>query len=534
MVNLPRIHVLLALSILAGCAQVKEITGGERDTTAPHLTISVPAQGSIGYNGDRIILQFDERVVLERPGDRVLISPPLEVPPTYKQTGPREVTILLNAPLRADVTYVVSLGEAVKDLTEGNPADVDLFFATGQVLDSARIMGTVLNAYTGAPEKEVMVLLYAEADSTFRKGRPLYATRCDAEGKFRFPHLPAAPFVVNALRDKNANYRYDLPNEEIAFHSTVVNATMDSMPAPLTLRLFQELPSRQLLREAGTQADLSLRLVLARPAQELTLRDVARTGGQLTWTNEWSAGRDTVVLWPSDTVALSEGRFEVSTEAGVLDTIRYRQPLRPRFNLQVTPSLVEQGPQMVIALSTDRPLLNVDTSRVRVLVDSLPVGEYTVRMEGPRKAYLDHAVPLGSAVHLTLLPKAVMGAYDSYNDTTRTALGAGDAQSTGTLRVRLDAGDQAGVPFLLQLLDGQGRIVRTDTLSAGTTQHVWERARPGMYTLRAIADANGNGRWDTGDLNAQRQPELVWSYPDKVNIRAAWDIGLEWNLQPAR
>jgi hypothetical protein len=464
----------------------------------------------------------------------VLISPPRDAPPTYKQTGPKEVTIQLKAPLRANVTYVVSLGEAVKDLTEGNPAEVDLFFATGPVLDSAMITGTVFNAYTGVAEKDVMVLLYAEADSSFRKGRPLYASRCNAEGRFHFPHLPAAPFVVNALRDKNANYKYDLPNEEIAFLDTAVNATTDSMAAPLTLRLFQELPQRQLLREAGTQADLSLRLVLARPAQELTLRDVARTGGQLTWTNEWSAGRDTVVVWPSDTVSLSEGRFEVSTEAGVLDTIRYRTPLRPRFHLQVTPTLVEEGPRMVIALTTDRPLLKVDTARMQVLVDSLPLKGYTVRTEGPRTAYLDHAVPVGSAVHLTLLPKAVMGAYDSYNDTTRTALGAADAQSTGTLRVRLDAGDQHGVPFLLQLLDAQSRIVRTDTLPAGTTQHVWERARPGLYTLRAIADANGNGRWDTGDLTGQRQPELVWSYPDKVNIRAAWDIGLEWTLQPAR
>jgi hypothetical protein len=526
--------MMLAALFAVGCAQVKEITGGERDTIAPRLLASVPAQASVGYQGDRIILQFDERVVLERPGDRVLISPPLEVPPTYKQTGPKEVTIQLNTPLRAEVTYVVSLGEAVKDLTEGNPADVDLFFATGQVLDSARITGTVLNAYTGAAEKDVMVLLYAEADSTFRKGRPLYATRCDPDGRFTFPHLPASPFVVNALRDKNANYRYDLPNEEIAFHDTVVNATTDSVPASLALRLFQELPQRQLLREAGTQADLSLRIVLARRTQELTLRDVARTGGQLTWTNEWSAGRDTVVLWPSDTVSLSEGRFEVSTEAGVLDTIRYRPPLRPRFNLQVTPTLVEQGPRMVIAFTTDRPLLSVDTARMQVLVDSLPLRGYTVRTDGLRTAFIDHAVPSGSAVHLTLLPKAVMGAYSSTNDTTRATLGAGDAQSTGTLRVRLDAGDQSGVPFLLQLLDGQDRIVRTDTLPAGSTQHVWERARPGLYTLRAIADANGNGRWDTGDLSAQRQPELVWSYPDKVNIRAAWDIGLEWTLAPAR
>ena len=75
--------MMLPALFAVGCAQVKEIAGGERDTAAPQLVASLPAQASTGYQGDRIILQFDERVVLERPGDRVLISPPLEALPTY-------------------------------------------------------------------------------------------------------------------------------------------------------------------------------------------------------------------------------------------------------------------------------------------------------------------------------------------------------------------------------------------------------------------------------------------------------------------
>lgn len=86
----------------------------------------------------------------------------------------------------ADRTYTFSIGEAVKDLTEGNQAlGLDLVFATGPSLDSLIIAGTVEQAFSGKAEKGALVMAYETIDDTsFQRGRPLYATRTDAMGRY--------------------------------------------------------------------------------------------------------------------------------------------------------------------------------------------------------------------------------------------------------------------------------------------------------------------------------------------------------------
>ena len=123
------------------------------------------------------------------------------------------------------------------------------------------------------------------------------------------------------MRDKNDNYRYDLPNEEIAFLDTnVVLSATDSISPLLLLRAFLPTSPEQQVRSVGVTADGALQLVLSRPATALTLQDVARTGGTLIWTPEWSAMRDTVLLWPSDTTLVEEGNYQVSDPEHVIDT----------------------------------------------------------------------------------------------------------------------------------------------------------------------------------------------------------------------
>ena len=43
-------------------------------------------------------------------------------------------------------------------------------------------------------------------------------------------------------------------------------------------------------------------------------------------------------------------------------------------------------------------------------------------------------------------------------------------------------------------------------------------------------DANGNGVWDTGDYDADRQPEDVFYYPETIECKAKWDVTERWNL----
>ncbi len=46
---------------------------------------------------------------------------------------------------------------------------------------------------------------------------------------------------------------------------------------------------------------------------------------------------------------------------------------------------------------------------------------------------------------------------------------------------------------------------------------------PGDYELRILDDTNQNGIWDTGNYELKKQPEKVYSFPQKINIRANWD-----------
>ena len=46
---------------------------------------------------------------------------------------------------------------------------------------------------------------------------------------------------------------------------------------------------------------------------------------------------------------------------------------------------------------------------------------------------------------------------------------------------------------------------------------------PGDYELNILDDINQNGRWDPGSYEMKKQPEKVYSIPQKINIRANWE-----------
>ncbi len=522
----------LVVLLFAACAQVREISGGEKDVTGPVLLEAVPPNQSTGFTSSRILLRFNERVQLERVSERLLISPPLEKPPTMRLLRGTDVEMELNAPLRANTTYTFSMGEVVKDLTEGNYASgMDYVVSTGDVLDSLAIIGSVSHAYKGDAQKDMLVLLFAADDtSDFVTSKPLYATRTDANGIFRLQHLRAGDYEVRALRDQNANYRYDLPNEEIAFaEKRVTAAVMDSTMDPMRLRSFQEVSAVQTVREANVEENGALRVVLAKPATHLYVRDIERSGGKQRWSPEWSTGRDTVLLWPSDTTALGEGRYELSTEAGALDTLRYRAVRKMPFHTSLLPVSAETDDGLVVRVRTARPISSVDTSLIKFVKDSSRVAFTVARDTAAGRWFSLHPdMGTGSSATLVILPKAVRDIYNGYNDTLRTTVGRAAEQRSGTLRIQLDSLPGNG-NLLLQLLDGQGRVVRETPMQEGEPV-VWERIEPGNHSLRLIDDGNGNGRWDTGVWKTRTQPEQVWYQGEVINVRAAWDLGVEWKL----
>lgn len=523
----------IALLLLGACAQVREITGGEKDSAPPLLLSALPENGTVHFDSKFILLEFDERIQLDKVRDRLLVSPPLEETPIVKIVGARSVEIALNDPLRENTTYTFNLGECVKDLSEGNAAPGLIYvLSTGDQLDSLRIAGAVVNAFTGQPEKDMLVMLQVEGDTTaFRSGRPAYMTRCDALGLFSIPNLPEGRFDVYALRDKNANYRYDLPNEEIAFmDSTCALSPRDTVAPVLLLHSFLPTSPAQQVRASKVVPDWALQLVLARSADTLTLRDVVRTGGSLVWEPEWNKTRDTVLLWPSDTTLVTEGSYAIVDGTLALDTIRYRPVQRMPFNTGLSAVLKEDRTGASIRVRAARPISDFDTAHFELIKDSIPLAFRIERSnEDSRTLLLATDLPPGTSAWLTVLPKAIRDIYGGTNDTLKVAFGRAAEQATGTLRVNV-SGLDSNEHYLLQLLDGQQRATQSTVIDVSAPTVHWQRLLPGRSTLRLIADTDRNGHWDTGEWTYRRQPERTWYHTDSVNVRAAWDVVVDWKL----
>jgi hypothetical protein len=202
------------------------------------------------------------------------------------------------------------------------------------------------------------------------------------------------------------------------------------------------------------------------------------------------------------------------------------------FHTGLRPQVREVADGAVVHIRAARPLVAVDSTRITLVQDSIPLTfGASFDPADPRTLVIRTDIAPGGSASLTMLPRAVRDIYGGSNDTLRTGVGRAAEQSTGTLRLKLAPGEGVRGPFIVQLLDMQGRVVREASPPKEGGTVIWERLSPGNHTLRLISDANANGRWDTGDLDAGLQPERVWRYEGTLNVRAAWDLGIEWVLK---
>ncbi|MBV6403948.1 MAG: Ig-like domain-containing protein [Flavobacteriales bacterium] len=512
--------LLLALS---ACAQVREPVGGPKDETPPQLVSAEPPSGTTGFAGGALILRFDERIDLRKVRENVVVSPPLETPLEVTRTGPREVRIDLPGPLLAGTTYVINLGQAVVDLTEGNAAkDLVHVVATGDAVDSLEVAGTVRHAYTGAVERDVAVLLYEAGDTAaFTAGRPRYIARTDAEGRFRLRYLAGGRYNLRALRDLNGNLRYDLPGEEIAFDPAEVALPGDTIRH--TLELYREPGPRPQVMDDRVLPEGALQLVFSKPVDSLAVRTPA-DGPRPAWLLEWGSDRDTVLAWPTDTTLLHGVRVIVQADSAAADTVTYRRPLRPPFHLVLRAG----APTPVgVPLRSSRPIDRVDAERVVAIGPGADSVRFAVDRDTTDRRLLWVRHQGGDRGPILLRPKAVHDVFGAWNDSTTVTLGAFDPGTVGSLKLTIDG---PGGSLIALLQDGQGRAVRRAVLQGGTRTVLWGGLSPGTYSIRAVRDANANGRWDPGRWREGLLPEVVLTHPEPVQVRLGWDLEITWTL----
>ena len=84
------------------------------------------------------------------------------------------------------------------------------------------------------------------------------------------------------------------------------------------------------------------------------------------------------------------------------------------------------------------------------------------------------------------------------------------------------------VNCVVELLDTSDKVVRTETARNGKVH--FRYLEPGTYYARRFLYANGNGKWDTGNVALLLQPEEVYYYPKKMQLKANLDVRQSWDI----
>lgn len=209
--------VLISLAD-TGCANIGQPTGGPRDSIAPVLEKASPASGSINNTSSRFTLNFDEYVEVKDPQTNVIVSP-LQLQSPVVRSNFKTISVRLRDSLLPNTTYIVSFGDAIQDLNEGNVLkNFSYTFSTGAYIDSLTLAGKVVMAETGLTDSTLQVYLYQNSpDSAILHQRPKYITRLNGVGEFKFTNLPAGNFRVFALKDGDGGKTYNSKTETFAF-----------------------------------------------------------------------------------------------------------------------------------------------------------------------------------------------------------------------------------------------------------------------------------------------------------------------------
>ena len=566
---------ILAALLLARCANVVAPTGGAKDVTPPKVRKAVPDNHCTSFEGNKVELTFDEYVTLNNANHEVLVSPPMASKPDVKLSN-KTVTIKFKEELRPDATYTINLGNAIKDLHEGNVLNDYIFvFSTGDHIDTLSVAGKVINADDEKPAEGMFVALYdGESDSLFDQPTrrvPNFVTRTDKEGAFRFEGLPDKRFLVFALSDVNSNLYYDMPNEKVAFLDTLVAASFkQSLPAKndtlsqqdtlsiaadtlplrsfdqkalnLVLKAFTEEDTTQMLLEKKLVEEGLLRFVFRHPADKVKIAFPSLPVDSFKMVQTWSKDKDTLSCYFSPNVLDSLRvliQYDTLIDENISFNLNYRETQSRRDNnhrkIKVSTNLRNKLllPDEDLILKFSEPVVEMrfhDTSMLIAGNDTIinairfeQVDEYGMeyRLLSPIVDSLNYSLLLTDSVFYSVRGRT----HDSLSIQFKRA------QDTDYGNIFLQVAPPEGSQVIVQLLNSRSKVA--DQVVVDSVQRIgFVRLAPEKYKLRAIIDADRNGKWSTGNYHRRFLPEVIVPYKDELDVKAGWDIDLDeiWEL----
>lgn len=584
-----RLLVVAAMAaLMAACASMGRPEGGPRDEMPPRYLSSVPAPGSVNISKPKIEILFDENVKIEDALNKIVVSPAQKTPPAINASG-RKISVELRDTLLDSTTYTIDFSDAIRDLNEGNILDgFAIDFATGPTIDSLQISGMVLEARNLEPAQGMLVGVYSNlADSAISTLKLERIARTNQLGQFTVRNLKPGKYNIFALNDINRDYHWDR-SEDVAFFDSVISPevtvteTVDTItasdgrdstvtraktvfgPHDVLLTWFNENYKAQYLQDYKRPENKRLTVRMAAPSDSLPLLTIVNGPNAGRTDREWArlnanSTRDTLEYWISDSAVIRQDSMLVALRYQRTDTLDrltwttdtlkffYRPPKTKKSKKKdekadTVPQInfltfqfrgsTQQDLNKPLSFEASQPLDTIlpEGVTLQILRDTVwtPVARPVIKPD-TAAGLLRYTMPYnwegGAKYRLSVDSAAVIGMYGEWNRPLKVEFTVKQPEDYANIYFKIGDTD---APLMVELLSGGDKPVATAPLKGGTAE--FNFVNPGTYYARAFIDSNGNGEWDTGDMKERRQPEEVYYYPKKLNIRKNWDVEQSWDI----
>lgn len=505
------ISALCGSLLLASCAQVGLLSGGDDDVHAPRPVDdkTSPANGSVRFEGNRVSITFDEYFTLKKPAENILMVPPHALIQTSIKK--KTLTLFWDDTLSPNTTYSIYLNNVVADLTEGNDSTMQFVFSTGDEIDSLSYSTIVVDAKSNAPRKNVSLLFYDQLS-----GELISIAKTDDRGRGSLRYLKPGNYTILALNDENHNRQID-DKEEVGFSETEFISLTQSVSDSTGIRLFlpEELPgirSVQLIEPASFIISCTEIVKNA----DITINDESIPTDQIRYLAE-----DSLLVFVNDSLG-SSANVIVKSDL-FTDTLKLKYGGKRDRSIRVKSlSETDLAPSDTICLELNDRIKTIDPHEISLMNsdDSTFIESTEIKYELNRIWIVFDKEELNRVV-LNISAGAISCFNGSNPDFTAnfTLL---PSRKFGVLKLDLSAYND---PLVVEILRDR-RLDRSVSLSDPASILTLNELIPGDYTFRVIRDENQNGRWDSGNLETRKQAEKIDHYSQSTKVRANWELVL--------
>jgi len=535
---LRKIHFLLfAFLILffSQCAKKGRPSGGPKDEDAPLFVTADPPYESINFDKNEINIYFNEYIKLKDLNKQLIVSPPLN-PSNPSLISPQGspskfINIKILDTLKENSTYIFDFGNSVQDNNESNTLErFKYVFSTGTYIDSLTLEGSVKNSFKSEDLKNIKLLLYrldsSYSDSAVYKRKPDYVTSSLDTSNYKFSNLRKGNYLLVALNDERSDYLFNPKADEIGFLKDTISLPRDSILKDIISIFKEELPYK--FKRGKEISKGQLILGYEGKATKINIETLSTVPDNFQTITFPEKDKDTINLWHTP-IERDSLIFKVNNN-GISDTIVIKLRKKEIDSLKVSRQTIGVlDYKDTLFLSTNNPIIKIDTTKINFIdTDTINILYTPYISKKENKIGFIFQKKFKKTYKLNVYPNALTDIFNTSNDTIISQFKTRSLEDYG--EITLDVKNTKMTPIIIQLTDLNDKTIAQETTSVSKNIS-FKYLNPNRYKIRIIYDTNNNGKWDTGNYLAKKQPELVEYLPEIQEVRANWQLPIVLNIK---